>query len=86
MRDLTEVLIKHYGINEGSYDLAIEFQIGTGPVGKTADGLVPGAMIGVNKVGIIESKMVDGVALKTSTTVDAALVNPLKPPRKKKAD
>lgn len=70
MRDLTTVLIKHYGIHEGRYDLLIEFQIGMGAVGPDPASLIPGAMIGVSKVGLMPAK-VNG-----PTSVDAALVNP----------
>jgi len=45
MRDLATVLVKHYGLHEGCYDLMIEFQIGMGAVGPNADALNPGAMI-----------------------------------------
>lgn len=77
MRDLAALLVKHYGIHEGQYDLVIEFQIGTGAVGPAPDALTPGAMIGVSKVGLIPSKT------KGPTTVDAAVINPAKKTRKK---
>ena len=70
MRDLTTVLIKHYEIHKGRYDLLIEFQIGMGAVGPDPASLIPGAMIGVLRVGLMPAKG-DG-----PTSVDAALVNP----------
>ena len=85
MRDLTIVLIKHYGIHEGCYDLLVEFQIGMGAVGPNPASLTPGAMIGVSRVGLMSSKG-DGQA-----SVDASLVNPapssadVKPAAKKPA-
>jgi len=72
MRELAAVLVKHYGIHEGRFDLAIEFQIGVGGVGPDPENRLPGAMIGVHKVGLMPSKA-DG-----PTTVDAAEVNPAK--------
>lgn len=77
MRDLTTVLIKHYKINEGRFDLLIEFHIGMGAVGPTPDAMVPGAMIGVSKIGLMPSKATG------PTTVDAAIVNPAKKSRAK---
>lgn len=77
MRDLAGVLIKHYSLHEGHFDLLVEFQIGVGPVGPDPAVLTPGAMIGVSRIGLIPSK-VDG-----PTTVDAAIVNPVKKSRKK---
>lgn len=73
MRDLTTVLIKHYGIHEGRYDLLIEFQIGMGAVGPDPASLNPGAMIGVSKVGLMPAKG------NAPTSVDAMLVNPAPP-------
>lgn len=70
MRDLTILLIKHYGIHEGCYDLLVEFQIGMGAVGPDPASLTPGAMIGVSKVGLMLAKE------NGSSSVDAGLVNP----------
>lgn len=79
MRDLATVLVKHYGLHEGVYDLMLEFQIGTGPVGPDATSLSPGVMIGFSKIGLMPS-------INTGpTTVDAAIVNPEKKSRKKTA-
>lgn len=78
MRDLAAVLVKHYDIHDGRYDLLLEFQIGMGLVGPDPTALTPGAMIGISKVGLIKS-MADG-----PTTVDAAIVNPKKKTRIKK--
>ena len=70
MRDLTSVLIKHYGLHEGCYDVLIEFQIGVGAVGPDPASLTPGAMIGVSKVGLVLAKE------NGQSSVDAGLVNP----------
>lgn len=78
MRDLATVLVKHYEIHEGSYDLLIEFQIGTGHVGPDPANLAPGAMIGISKIGLARSAGKEG-----PTTVNAAIVNPAKKAHKK---
>lgn len=77
MRDLAGVLVKHYDLHEGHFDLLVEFQIGMGAVGPDPTALTPGAMIGVSRIGLMPSR-VDG-----PTTVDAAIVNPAKKSRKK---
>lgn len=77
MRDLASVLVKHYGIHEGRFDLLVEFQIGMGAVGPDPSALTPGAMIGVSRIGLAPSRS-DG-----PTTVDAAVANPLKKSRKR---
>ena len=79
MRDLASVLVKHYGLTEGTYDLMVEYQIGTGAVGPDKDNLVPGAMIGVSRVGLVPTTK------QGPNTVDAALINPTKKLRKKTA-
>lgn len=77
MRDLAGVLVKHYDLHEGHFDLLVEFQIGMGAVGPDPSALTPGAMIGVSRIGLMPSRA-DG-----PTTVDAAIVNPAKKSRKK---
>lgn len=77
MRDLAGVLVKHYGLHEGRFDLLVEFQIGMGAVGPDPAALTPGAMIGVSRIGLMPSRT-DG-----PTTVDASIVNPAKKSRKK---
>jgi hypothetical protein len=77
MRDLTEVLVKHYGIHEGNYDLMIAYQIGMGAVGPDSASISPGVMIGISQVGLMASPNVG------AATVDAAIINPAKKQRKK---
>lgn len=77
MRDLAGVLVKHYDLHEGHFDLLVEFQIGMGAVGPDPSALTPGAMIGVSRIGLMPSRA-DG-----PTTVDAAIVNPAKKSRRK---
>ena len=77
LRELAVLLVKHYGLNEGAFDLLLEYQIGTGAVGPDKDHLVPGVMMGVSQVGLVPSKKVG------PSTIDASLVNPTKKPRKR---
>ena len=77
--DLAVLLVKHYGLNEGTYDLMVQYQLGTGAVGPDTDHLVPGVMLGVSQVGLVKSTKVG------PNTVDASLVNPAKKSRKKSA-
>lgn len=79
LRDLAAVLVQHYDLHEGRYDLMVELQIGVGPVGPDPANLTPGAMVGISKVGLLPS------AADGTTTVDAAIINPAKKPRKKAA-
>ncbi|HUW38833.1 MAG TPA: hypothetical protein VMV91_16025 [Rhodocyclaceae bacterium] len=70
LQELGGVLVKHYGFHEGLYALMIEFQIGMGPVGPTPETLVPGAMVGVSRIGLMATRE------KGPRTIDAAEVNP----------
>jgi hypothetical protein len=76
LRELAELLVKHYDVHEGLFDTLVEFQIGVGPVGPTPDSQCPGAMVGVSKVGLVRSTKAG------PATVDASIVNPAKKKRK----
>lgn len=78
LRELTELLVKHYGIHEGKYDLLMEFQIGTGMFGPTPDATLPSVLMGVSKIGLMPT------SVETATTVDAAIINPEKPKKTRK--
>jgi hypothetical protein len=70
LREITELLVKHHGLHEGIFDLAIEFQIAVGGMGMDSSSILPGAMINVKRIGLTK-------APKAGTaTVDAAEVNP----------
>lgn len=70
MRELTEALIKHYGLHEGQYDLMMEFQVSMGGIGPDPSQPLPGAAFAINRVGL-------SVATAASTSpVDASVCNP----------
>jgi hypothetical protein len=71
MKELATLLVKHYGLTEGRYDIYIEFQIGVGAIGPSPESRLPGMMMGLSKVGLTRAGTNDG-----PTTVDAALINP----------
>lgn len=64
--DLAGVLVKHYGLTTGKYELMLEFRLGIGNVGSTEQDRLPGAMVGVSKVGLVRTEK-DG-----PLTVDAS--------------
>lgn len=76
LREVTILLIKHYGLHEGFYDLTMEFTVGFGPIGPDPNALVPGALVGVQKLGLVKVP-----EAKKPTTINAAEVNP---PKKKR--
>jgi len=71
LKEIAEILIKEKNLHEGLFDLSIEFQIAVGGVGPAPDVAVPGAMIGVSKIGLMQTQLLG------PHTVDAAQVNPI---------
>lgn len=76
IRELTEVLIRHYRLTEGRYSLAIGFRIGTGAFGPDEDRL-PGTVVAVSEVSLVRAEEGDVLS------VDAATLS--KPPIAKRA-
>ncbi|MEA2115644.1 MAG: hypothetical protein U9P36_09700 [Thermodesulfobacteriota bacterium] len=54
LKELGEVLVKHYNLKEGRYEVLVEFMIGMGSVGPTPESRLPGAMLGLNKIGLVK--------------------------------
>lgn len=77
MKELASLLVRHYGIKAGTFDLMVEYQLGTGAVGPDNERLLPGLMIGIARVGLVPSPR------PGPTTVDAAEANPQLSTRKK---
>jgi|APFre7841882654_1041346.scaffolds.fasta_scaffold15593_3 hypothetical protein len=79
LREITELLIKHYDLHEGNYDLLLEFQMGVGMASQNLEQPPsPTAMIGISRLGLIQAPV------NSPSTADASIVNPAKKPSKKK--
>lgn len=72
---LAEILIKHFDLHAGRFEVAIGFRVGVGPV-PGPDGInpAPGAFMGVENVHL----QVVPAEFNGPNVVDAAQVNPLK--------
>jgi hypothetical protein len=84
LKTLTGVMLRHFGIHEGIYQLNLGFKIGVG--GFAMDGgpdpvPLPGAVVGVESVSL--ARIPEGV--KVPNAVDAAVVNPSPKPKAKPA-
>lgn len=77
LEEVGMALIKHCGLHEGLYDVAIEFQFAVGQVGPSRESVYPGAMLGVSRIGLAKAEQ------KGPHTVDAREVNPAKAVPKK---
>jgi hypothetical protein len=71
LKELAEMLIRQQGIHDGLYDLSVEFQVAVGAVGPSPSVVLPGAMIGVSGLGLMQ------VSVPSQNTIDAAKVNPM---------
>jgi len=69
IRDVTMLLVKHYGFREGSYDLWFEYQFGVGNFGPNPENMAPGVAVGLSKIGLVRAAQIGPF------TVDAAEVN-----------
>ncbi len=63
---LTELLIRHYGIDSGYYELVVEFGFATGRAGPSEEEIMPTAFVGVRRLGLVR------VDQPTPMSVDAA--------------
>lgn len=52
LHELGVLLVKHYGLTEGNFEVTVTFQIGVGAFGPDADNLLPSGVIGFNRVGL----------------------------------
>ena len=77
--EMTELLVKHYSLYDGLYDLGVEFQVSIGAVGPGPDKLMLGDVVGISRIGLAKTE------IRGPQTVDAAVCNPAKRTRKRNA-
>lgn len=80
VRELVVMLVKHYGLHQGRYDLFLEYQFAFGNFGPAPEQLLPSAVLGISHFGLIA--VAEG-SKGGPFTVDAAIVNPASKPGKK---
>lgn len=76
-RTMVELLIKHYGVKDGHFDLMVEFTMGFGSVGPNPENVVPGVMVGLQRLGLTRASEA------SRTAVDAAQVTKIARLKKK---
>lgn len=77
LRQITEMLVKHFDLHDGLFDLAVEIQIGLGSFGPNPTSALPGAFFGVKSLGLMPASN------KGLAVVDASVINPIKKSLKK---
>lgn len=70
IKEITALLIRHYGVHEGLFDLYLEYRMAFGAFGPTPEEVLPSTILGVSNLSITKSEKLGPL------TVDAALVNP----------
>jgi hypothetical protein len=76
LKEVVTALIKHQGIHDGVWILAIEFNFGAALVGPTKEGARPSAFVQVNKLQLARQTE---ISEEQSPGVNAAEVNPTTP-------
>lgn len=69
LKEACEILVKHYGHTQGLWDLSFEFQVAIGAFGPSHEKSLPGAMLGISRVGVAK------VERAGPHTVDASLMS-----------
>lgn len=72
LKEVGEALVKHLGLHDGLYDVSIEFNLAVGQVGPSPETVLPGAIVGISRIGLSKAKS------KSPNTIDANEVNPAK--------
>ena len=76
LKEVGEALVKYLGLRKGLYDISIEFKLAVGQVGPSQDSALPGAIVGVSRIGLAKANS------RGLNTVDASEVNPAKAAKK----
>lgn len=66
------LLIKHFDLHEGLYDVNVEFKLAVASVGPAPETRLPSVIAGVSRLGLSR------VTVVGTHTVDASKVNPAK--------
>ena len=70
IKDVATLLVKHFDLHAGLFDLAFEVQVAIGQFGMESASMLPGAAMMIRGVGL------QPAPARTQGTVDAAEVNP----------
>jgi hypothetical protein len=79
LKELVTALIKQQGIHEGAWLAAFDFGFGAGMIGPTPDEARPAALVQLLKVNLVRQTQIPPP--HPHLTVDAAEVNPRRPPK-----
>ena len=69
LNELGKLIVKHYGIHEGIWYVTVEIQVAVGRIGPSPDSALPGAMLGVSRIGLARAEK------PGPGTIDASVVS-----------
>ncbi len=78
--EIGKLLIREAKLHEGRFEVSVGFKVGVGVVGPTKEDLLPGALFGVQDIGLM--RVADDA--EGPMILDAAEINNQKPARKVK--
>lgn len=78
--EIGKLLIRESKLNEGRFEVAVGFKVGVGVVGPTKNEVLPGAIFGVQDIGL--SRVADDA--EGPMILDASEISAAKPTRKSK--
>lgn len=70
LKQVGELLVKHYGFHEGLWDVGVEIQAAIGQFGSPPTDVLPGAMFRIARLGLTKAAQIGPF------TVNAAEINP----------
>jgi hypothetical protein len=73
LKDVAGLPVKHYGLHEGLWELALEVGVGVGQFGNAPDMMLPGATFGISRIGLVRAEK------EGPKSVNAAVLNPATP-------
>ncbi|MEI8325328.1 MAG: hypothetical protein WCH44_08175 [Betaproteobacteria bacterium] len=71
LKELAEILIRHYDFHDGIFEVGFQFNIAVGSVGPAPNAAAPGAVFAIAGVGLSRANQ------DSPLGVDAAVVNPI---------
>lgn len=76
--EIGALMLKDQNIHSGRFEVGVGFRVGVGVVGPTSEDRLPGAVVGVQDIGLKPADEDDD----GPTIIDAAALNPKKSSRK----
>lgn len=71
LKDLAEILIRHYKLTEGFYEPSIEINFTVANAGPSPDKVLPSAIVSFSRIGLAISSEISPLAVDASKVVQA---------------